>query len=201
MIDLIQRRREMMGSGGNPLPYDAEIEYLESGGTQYIDLGMFVQYTDEMYIDVEATSAANGGVYGAYQSNPFCYATITQKGIWLSTRYFTGSFTIGKNRYEMANDDTNFYYKPQGAATYTSLAILNRYTMNLNFYLFAFNNNGSPNCGASKIYSFSITRDGVLLMDLIPVRVGTTGYMYDRVSGQLFGNDGTGDFVLGNDKN
>ena len=37
-------------------------------------------------------------------------------------------------------------------------------------------------------------------MDLIPVRVGQVGYMYDKVSRQLFGNSGTGNFILGNDK-
>jgi hypothetical protein len=31
------------------------------------------------------------------------------------------------------------------------------------------------------------------------VRKGTVGYLYDRVSGKLFGNAGTGDFVLGPD--
>ena len=40
---------------------------------------------------------------------------------------------------------------------------------------------------------------GGLLLDFIPVRVGTVGYLYDRVSGKLFGNAGTGDFVLGPD--
>ena len=43
--------------------------------------------------------------------------------------------------------------------------------------------------------------NGVVLADMIPVRVGSVGYMYDRVSGQLFGNDGTGDFIVGPDKN
>lgn len=33
----------------------------------------------------------------------------------------------------------------------------------------------------------------------LPYDVGTVGYMYDRVSGQLFGNAGTGDFILGPD--
>ena len=37
------------------------------------------------------------------------------------------------------------------------------------------------------------------LRDLIPVRKNGVGYMYDRVSGQLLGNSGTGDFVLGPD--
>jgi hypothetical protein len=37
-------------------------------------------------------------------------------------------------------------------------------------------------------------------LDLIPVRVGNVGYMYDKVSGKLFGNVGTGSFILGPDK-
>jgi hypothetical protein len=41
--------------------------------------------------------------------------------------------------------------------------------------------------------------DDNLMADFIPVRVGDVGYMYDRVSGQLFGNAGTGEFVLGTD--
>ena len=39
-----------------------------------------------------------------------------------------------------------------------------------------------------------------LLQDMIPVRVGQVGYLYDRVSGNFFGNvAGSGAFVLGND--
>ena len=51
-----------------------------------------------------------------------------------------------------------------------------------------------------RIYSFRVSEGGVLRFDGIPVRKGTTGYLYDRVSKQLFGNAGTGDFVLGPDK-
>ena len=40
--------------------------------------------------------------------------------------------------------------------------------------------------------------------DFIPVRVGSganaVGYLYDRVSGELFGNMGSGAFVIGPDK-
>lgn len=41
--------------------------------------------------------------------------------------------------------------------------------------------------------------DNSISADLIPVRVGTTGYMYDKISGQLLGNAGTGEFILGPD--
>lgn len=50
-----------------------------------------------------------------------------------------------------------------------------------------------------RIGSFCVTRSGVKILDLIPVRKKTVGYMYDRVSGKLFGNAGSGDFVLGPD--
>lgn len=50
-----------------------------------------------------------------------------------------------------------------------------------------------------RFYYFKIYNNGVLVRDMIPVRVGQTGYMYDRVSKQLFGNSGTGDFILGPD--
>ena len=53
---------------------------------------------------------------------------------------------------------------------------------------------GSP----VRIYSFSgISNNSPI--DLMPVRVGEIGYMYDRVSGELFGNMGTGEFILGPD--
>ena len=63
--------------------------------------------------------------------------------------------------------------------------------------------NGDVNrLSKSRFYSFSATdvNSDELAVDLIPVRKGTVGYIYDRVSGQLFGNQGTGDFIIGPDK-
>jgi hypothetical protein len=51
-----------------------------------------------------------------------------------------------------------------------------------------------------RLYYFKIYSNNGLVRDLIPVRVGQVGYMYDKVSGQLFGNSGTGEFILGADK-
>lgn len=56
-----------------------------------------------------------------------------------------------------------------------------------------------------KIFGAQIGLGGVLVRDFIPVRFTnengvTEGAMYDRVSGHLFGNAGTGAFVIGPDK-
>ena len=61
--------------------------------------------------------------------------------------------------------------------------------------------------GLSRISSFSIKDTGTnkLLIDLVPVRFTneqnqSEGAMYERVSGQLFRNAGTGAFIYGTDK-
>lgn len=50
-----------------------------------------------------------------------------------------------------------------------------------------------------RISNVRISKGSEIVRDFIPVRIGTTGYMYDKVSRQLFANAGTGRFVLGND--
>lgn len=72
----------------------------------------------------------------------------------------------------------------------------------LSMYMFARHrqDNGVGNYSKAKIYYCKIWNGGALVRDFIPVRVGQVGYMYDKVSGELFGNSGSGSFTLGNDK-
>lgn len=50
-----------------------------------------------------------------------------------------------------------------------------------------------------RIFYFRLDKAGKKVFDLVPVRKGDEGLMYDRVSGKLFGNSGTGKFILGPD--
>lgn len=50
-----------------------------------------------------------------------------------------------------------------------------------------------------RLYNVELLKNGEKLRDFIPVRVGEVGYMYDQVSGELFGNAGSGSFILGPD--
>ena len=79
-----------------------------------------------------------------------------------------------------------------------------QYTKGNGNHLLLFATTGyEPSYGTSnsRIYSCRIRVGGVIIRDYIPVRKGTVGYLYDRVTGELFGNAGTGDFALGPDKN
>lgn len=48
-----------------------------------------------------------------------------------------------------------------------------------------------------RIFSFKIYEDDVLVRNYIPVRIGEKGYLVDTLSNELFGNLGTGEFILG----
>ena len=55
-MDLMLRRRELLLGGK---PYDAEIEYLESTGTQYIDTGVALCENDTLEIELCNTTVVN----------------------------------------------------------------------------------------------------------------------------------------------
>ena len=68
-----------------------------------------------------------------------------------------------------------------------------------NMLLFASALNGTITCGAFRCGFFKVTTNNNVVFDLIPVRKNGVGYMYDKVSGTLFGNAGSGAFTYGND--
>lgn len=199
MIDLLQRRREMMGASGGSLPYDAEIEYLQGDGNAYIDLG--VKGNLNAAIDVICETPATGTyecIAGSRSGNSNAITIIyghNQANTW---RFGGKSASIA------LSDNTSYTISIDKSRALVngvlySLGQTSSFTTDTNIQVF-FAGSTSLHKFTGKIYGLKFENE-TITMDLIPVRVGTTGYMYDRVSGTLFGNAGTGDFILGNDKN
>lgn len=203
----------------SPLPYDAEIEYLAATGTQYIDTGFYPKTTNTN-IKVENKfnkSVLNGDhcVLGARTGNTgdkgfklpnFCDSTLECQGIVdagsnVGQGNLNGSFGINTDYVfvaELQKGTQNFYIN--GVLNKSTSSTRSGCNAGGNLYLFAMHQSGTKWFFNGKIYYCKIWQDDVLVRDYIPVRVGTTGYMYDKVSGQLFGNSGTGSFTIGPDK-
>jgi hypothetical protein len=209
---MIAAHQIAFGKGaGAKKPYDAEIEYLESTGTQWIDTGLdfdsgdwacdaFLTVTksmNELYI-ISTKLAGVGGVYSfaytnlseirlAYSHNNAAYRSVSndffgQGFVWKS-RFTNGSQTLEVGKYALsANQQFKALTNPEAYSIIIGGMI----------------NYGSKGNGV-RFGKIKISHNSVLVRDYIPVRVGNIGYMYDRVSGQLFGNQGTGEFVLGKD--
>lgn len=208
MGTMLNRRRVM---GGKSLPYDAEIEYLRGTGTQYIDSG--IECTGDLSVKCKVRVSTNdnkamlGGIY-VYSSTYFRHHLTMNYGelYWLqndkidhaSIRYIISINTW----FTIDIDASNGTYNINGT-TGTFEPVLGSVTAHANYGIFARLSGNSATqirTGNNDIAYIQLLRNGMLLRDYIPVRKGTTGYMYDRVSGQLFGNAGTGDFILGPDK-
>lgn len=190
-----------------PLPYDAELEYLASEQDAKIDTGV---------------SGANNNLSFDFEimAEPTAY-TFYMLGNYRGTSYKSVRFVIESNgkAHLIINANANVANAYKYAFTtgvkhhitatraktnvdgveYTNGTGSSDTANDYNIYIFASYPNPTAQRGKVTIYYFKIYDNGTLIRDYIPVRVGQVGYMYDKVSKTLFGNDGSGSFILGND--
>jgi len=209
----------------SPLPYDAEVEYIESTGTQYVDTGVVPDSNtsfETRYIQTSAPYkfcpvAYAGDVYNS--SNTFGFAVNKATGI---NSYFGTAvnlhvgdnmvaigqtisirFRRGNANIVMTNETTGITSSSSfGSATYTK-GSRTLYLMN--------GNTGTTDLahpGCLRIFSFLLYDNNILVRDFVPCRVGQTGYLYDRAnptggpSGNgLYGSATSTPLVAGPDKN
>ena len=208
------------------LPYDAEVEYLDStglanNGGPYVSTGI-IPNPDDFTFTIDwtpfavnrqepmngiagATTNGRASIGMATPSGNTLYWGINNLNIYGSIPWTSGTRLV--QWLHIAGNSATYGYN-----TTTLSASVNRYDNNYKpVFIFARNNYPEAEKPAinryqtTRVYSCQIENGGVLVRDYIPVRVGSgssaVGYLYDRVSGTLFGNAGTGAFVVGPDKN
>ena len=197
---------------GKPLPYDAEVEYLESTGTQYIDTRFrpgldFIDYGcycdfSIMRLDVNCPLfSCRGANTGNTSFGLWNIANDRIRFDWKSSVNYNGSVTVeSKHSFKKNNSENNWYIDESVYSLNTGGYVSIPETM----LIFANRSAGSGSISIFsfvRIYNFKYTNPiGTPIFDMIPVRVGSLGFMYDKVSGSFLGNEGTGAFVIGPDK-
>ena len=183
---------------GTALPYDAEVEYLESTGTQWIDTGYSNSQCPYFSLDIQPLKTnVDDGMFGAFTDG----CTVQQyKGRW---RWFDGGWTLTDipvdiTRTTNITKNANGWFV-DGEITKTSSGLKG----NSSLVLFGVNvnnvvNNGTKSLRVNQLSLFD--KNSSLVADFIPIRKGNIGYMSDRVSGHLYRNAGTGAFIIGPDK-
>lgn len=217
---LINLRNALMA--GKRLPYDAEVEFLESTGTQYIQ----TDYTPTIFHNFKAVVAmmdlndSNGAIsIGTAKSegiNALIPLMVRNNSLsaWLIGTFCNISGTAGEvhtitSRLVQAVGYPDYWsYSWYDSGGYIGQSYQKKsnpivWLGKMTVFACSYDDGHVNRLSKSRFYSFSATdvNSGESVIDLIPVRKGTVGYIYDRVSGKLFGNAGTGDLVLGPDKN
>lgn len=191
--------------GVNYKPYDAEVESLLSKNDAYIVTDTIPQAQD--IIRCKFFMSAYGNISGPYSSN---YGKWDDNpNYWLMLK---PNWKMQIWAFSLVYD--TFILPPLGTIFDVEVNLKEK-TITLNGQVYGIQNVGVPHPAQPPItlfpisnqtkrdctiFSFSVVRGGKPVCDLIPVRVGDVGYMFDRVSGKLFGNQGTGAFILGADK-
>ena len=194
---MLKQLASMLASFKRKKKYYCEVEYLESSGTQYIDTGIPLSNENTVKAKIRIIYENNSFFYGARKS------------------YMVDAFGLHKSYAPFGNDsgmsyvdlraDTDYIVEQSQNGIFINGELKKTYPVSTfttpeNCYLFYLRQEGgfydSP--AFARIYYFQVWDNGVLVRDFIPV-LGWDGkgYMYDKVSGQLFGNAGTGDFVVG----
>ncbi len=187
-----------------PLPYDAEVEYLEStgDGSQFFKLDKLGSI--RVVIDAQAEKVEDGVVsvaFGIDQITTGSYFGIvdTETALW-----GIGSKEGMYIKYPLPTSrviaDIIFEIKSQyGTIDGKDVSCENKIDFN-EWYIFGL---GKSNFFIGKIYGIKIYNGQQfdnLFADLIPVRIGQVGYLYDKISGIMHKNRGEKDFILGKDK-
>lgn len=202
MGDLLLRRRAMMGK-----PYTAQVEYLESDFNQFINTGIFISSNSRVVMEMQRTfksfvfyfcsrNSNSSGAGFSFGHNTTNY--ISDYGGDRKAFSMPSSTSVAKTKVDKNKNVCSIEIPSEGVSE-TVTNTPNDFSTSYPFVIMGQNSAGSLTGAPIRIFNCTIEEDGVKVRDFIPVRVGTVGYLYDRVSGKLFGNEGTGDFVVGPD--
>lgn len=176
--------------------YKRELLYLEGTGTQWLDIGETINTATDTVELVFQNKEANvyrwifgehdstarfalGSGDGANKRN-VAYGVSTYKVA--DTQQYNTKHTFVANEGGVFIDGT----KVAGFSSFVSTSTL---------YLFNLNLSSGNYVASAKIWGYKQTRNGELIHDIVPVLdTNDVPCMYDKVSGKLFYNKGTGQF-------
>lgn len=179
-----------------------EVEYIETTGTQYIDTGIkFNSTTMKLGIKVFVPPNVNGGNCAFGVRSTIGETTDALKGFYQCSIY---TVVADDNENQMINTNNGdiIYQFERNELNYNGTNVITKYCTNTqyNLFLFTLNSNGNNIANAlngTKIYYSKIwnSKNNELLQDLMPcLDSNNVPCFYDKVTTQLFYNQGTGDF-------
>jgi len=188
------------------------LEYIESTGTQWIEVQYFANPNTKVYADFQLTNLLQMDKFIFIADwTPLCFAAMFGSAAkfaycaWDDGRTNDLVFSnqlADLNRHQFIISAQNkleswsmidFNLKTRSNKTVADLNASK--SSDLRFHLFGYDNKNV----SMKLYSFKIWDNDSLVRNFIPARRDSDGEigMYDTISGQFFTNSGTGEFIAG----
>ena len=212
-----------MARRGAPLPYDAEVEWLEEGpGGSFIQTDIPTTKNTSCAVSLEVVNATkmDGGniccaIYGlGMKWNYYSYGLfyLTQRGQKERGKLnFHGHNSVLSDliqtddpvRFDVSVSANGSEIVNISCGSFSSSANIKNITDSGRFILLW--NRDNYSLAKTRLVKVVFSVENTILGSFIPVRFTnedgvSEGVMYDKVSGQLYRNAGTGAFVIGPDK-
>lgn len=205
-------RRQLMADIGRP--YDSMVEYIASNAASGFEIvtnnGIPARSTFELkYMITNVLTLYEYQTFFRRDSNVGRTPT-THMGSRSNGYYYKGYDSGGNSRYLLQTSarNTNLHTLK---VDYTNKKItLDGTESDFNYTSFSPSSDSPKICLFSginsdciglvgRIYYFKATYNNQLVLDLVPVRKGNVGMMYDKVTGAVYKNTSTGTFIVGPD--
>ena len=123
------------------------------------------------------------------------YIAYGNKSSWYTPSISLGSrWTIDKNKGKIT-------YKPYQSSGYSLTQTTEAFQSNSTLTIFALNNSNTiSSYSKMKLYSFKLYDNDTLIRDYIPVLYHEKACLYDKISGEYYYNQGSGNFIAGSRK-
>ena len=171
-----------------------KLKYIQSSGTQYIDTGIVPKNNTRVDADCDITYGTGWiMILGSYDQNK--YFSWWANGATIYAYYGTRNQSVaGENGKQTLSANKNIWRAGSSVMSFSEVS----FTANSSIYLFSVNNGGNYSKASMKLYSCQIYDNDVLVRDFIAAKLsdGTVG-LYDKLSGLLYINAGTGMFEAG----
>ena len=174
-------------------PYK-ELQYIQSSGTQYIDLGFKLTNNHAVELDLQMINL-NANIFGSRagaQDRAFT--------LFSSTSVIMTDMGGTRNSTSPTTDRINVYLSSSKIKIGTFEKNINSgsFTTPGNGYIFNISYSRPQSYMASmKLYGCKIYLSGTLIRDLIPCKYNNQIGLWDTINGSFLGNAGTGEFVAG----
>lgn len=186
----------------NWLPSEYQpVEYIESTGTQHVNTNCKITPNTEIIVDgmiigngYFAVAGRSGyymsGIYGNSSTSKICARWRNGASSNLTV---TTSEDIGENRHTFKLNKTAFYIDNVNKGNFNSTY---NFSATDDIYVFGL---GEASMSIGRIYSMTISDNGVLVRDFIPCcrKSDNTAGLYDLVNNTFYTNQGAGTFMTG----
>lgn len=217
MGTLLNRRRYM--GGGAPAQM-VDIEYLQSDGNQWIELGIYGSPDLDFTIDfepldlVEENRAWTGtgaylGAVGATSNPKYALVgynrNVSQKGCFFwngnaDSQGYTVQAGLSSQRITVSKEGGSIIRPDGTTASMTGYSSWVNPTIQT-LALFAMKGSNSVTRPSKmKLWQLYFLKNNSTVLNLVPKRIGSEGVLYDTVNDVILYNQGSQPFILGPDK-